>query len=147
MDMWDPYIRATIDALGSNKIVIDCFYVMKHMNKAVNDVRKQEVKELHTQGDHCLKGNKYMWLYGEENISEHKRIDFEVVKNKILKASKVWAAKEMLRKSWNSTNLKSAIRYFLKWFEWVLESGLKPLKRSAKNNFKPHRPNLDIFQT
>jgi transposase len=131
MDMWDPYIKATTEALGNNKIVIDRFHVMKHMNKAVDDVRKQEAKELHIQGDRCLKGSKYMWLYGEENIPEHKRMDFEALKNKTLKVSKAWAIKEMLREFWNSVNIKSAIRYFLKWLEWTRDSGLKPLERSV----------------
>jgi len=30
MDMWGPYIKATADTIGSDKIVIDLFHVMKH---------------------------------------------------------------------------------------------------------------------
>lgn len=46
MDMWHPYIQVTTEALGEDKIVIDRFHVMKHMNKAVDEVRRQESKEL-----------------------------------------------------------------------------------------------------
>ncbi|MFA5250648.1 MAG: ISL3 family transposase [Parachlamydiales bacterium] len=131
MDMWDPYIKATTEALGKDKIVIDRFHVMKHINKAVDEVRKQEVKELYAQNDHTLKGSKYLWLYGEENIPQNRKADFEILKTKMLKVSKAWAIKEMLRELWNSVNLKSALHYILKWFDWAKNCGLKPIKRAA----------------
>lgn len=131
MDMWQPYIQATASALGEDKIVIDRFHVMKHMNKAVDEVRKQESREMNAQGDNSLKRSKYLWLYGEENIPEHRRQDFEFLKAKMLKVSKAWAMKEMLRELWNSVNLKSAIHYFFNWFKWAMDSGLKPLRRAA----------------
>lgn len=131
MDMWDPYIKATTDAIGSEKIIIDHFHVMKHMNKAVDDVREQEVKELYAKNDESLKGSKYLWLYGEENIPENRKADFEALKAKMLKVSKAWAIKEMLRELWKSINLKSALRYILQWFDWAWKSGLKPIKKAA----------------
>ena len=131
MDIWRPYIQATSAALGENKIVIDRFHVMKHMNKAVDDVRKQETKELHAKDDNTLKRTKYLWLYAKENIPEHRTADFEILKAKMLKVSKAWAMKEMLRDLWNSINLTSAIRYWMKWFEWAMDSGLKPLRKAA----------------
>jgi len=131
MDMWQPYIQATTNCLGEDKIVIDRFHVMKHMNKAVDEVRKMENKQLISQGDMTLKGSKFMWLYGAENIPAHQKEDFEELKNKTLKVSTAWASKEMLRELWNSINMQSAIRYFLKWFEWTVDFNLKPLKRAA----------------
>jgi transposase len=131
MDMWHPYIQATTEALGEDKIVIDRFHVMKHMNKAVDEVRRQESKELYLKDDDTLKRTKYLWLYGQENIPEDRVEDFEALKAKTLKVSKAWAMKEMLRDLWNTTNLQTAILYWVKWFEWCLESGLKPLKKAA----------------
>ena len=128
MDMWDPYIKATTEAIGRDKIVIDRFHVMKHMNKAVDDVRKQEAKELHAQNDNTLKGSKYLWLYGEENIPVSKKADFDILKAKMLKVSKAWAIKEMLRELWSSANLKSAIQYIMKWFDWASKCGLIPIR-------------------
>ncbi len=37
----------------------------------------------------------------------------------------------MLRKLRNSINMQSALRYFLKWFEWTKEFNLKPLGKAA----------------
>ena len=44
MDMWEPYVQATLEAvpLAHDKIVFDRFHIMQHMTEAVDDVRKQE---------------------------------------------------------------------------------------------------------
>ena len=65
MDMWNPYVRATLDCvpLAADKIVYDRFHIMNHMNDAVNKVRVQEHRVLTSQGDDALKGTKYWWLY------------------------------------------------------------------------------------
>ncbi|MFN9368666.1 MAG: transposase, partial [Planctomycetia bacterium] len=44
MDMWEPYIQSTLEAvpLASSKIVFDRFHVMQHMTEAVDVVRRRE---------------------------------------------------------------------------------------------------------
>ena len=61
MDMWDPYIAATKSYIpeAEKKIVFDRFHVMKHVLNAVDDVRKQEHRELSKTGNETLKGTKY----------------------------------------------------------------------------------------
>ena len=131
MDMWHPYIQAATEVIGDNKIVIDRFHIMKHMNKAVDDVRKEESKELQAKGDHILKRTKYMWLYGEENLPQGKKVEFEKLKHMMLKVAKAWSVKEMLRELWNCIDVKAAAKYFLNWLNWAINSRLKPIKKAA----------------
>jgi transposase len=44
MDMWGPFVRATRENVpdAERKIVFDRFHIMKHMNEAVDEVRKNE---------------------------------------------------------------------------------------------------------
>jgi len=44
MDMWEPYVQATLEALplAKEKIVYDRFHIMQHMAGAVDKVRKAE---------------------------------------------------------------------------------------------------------
>jgi transposase len=64
MDMWEPYIQATKEAvpLADQKIVFDRFHVMKMMTTAVDKVRRQEHRELKLSGDQTLTKTKYLWL-------------------------------------------------------------------------------------
>src|SRR5665811_2401607 len=66
MYMWEPYVKATMEnvPLAADKIVFDRFHIMKHMNDAVDQVRRQEHRQLSAEGDDLLKGTKHWWLYG-----------------------------------------------------------------------------------
>ncbi len=67
MDMWEPYIQATWARLPeeAEKIVLDRFHIMGHLNNAVDTVRKQEHRALMASGDETLKGSKYLWLFAK----------------------------------------------------------------------------------
>ncbi len=70
MDMWEPYFTATMAHVpdAGAKIVHDRFHVMKHVNEAVDKVRKQEHKALMAQGYETLKG-KYLWLFRPQELA------------------------------------------------------------------------------
>ncbi|OIO01037.1 MAG: hypothetical protein AUJ51_09365, partial [Elusimicrobia bacterium CG1_02_56_21] len=74
MDMWQPYIQATLAKVpgAAGKIVFDRFHVMGYIGKAVDTVRRQEHQELMASGDEMLKGSKHLWLYSWENVPEWK---------------------------------------------------------------------------
>ena len=46
MDMWEPYLSASLSLLPSAAIVHDRFHIAQHMGKAVDEVRRKEHKEL-----------------------------------------------------------------------------------------------------
>jgi transposase len=135
MDMWDPFFAATVlhvpDALS--KIVYDRFHVMKYVNKAVDKVRKAENRELREKGQPSqLAGTKYLWLYGEENVPDKRKEEFERLKNSDLKVAKAWAMKENIRNFWTMPTAEAARGYISKWFDWVKKSKISPMKKAAE---------------
>ena len=62
MDMWPAYIGAVTEALPEAAVVFDRFHIKKHLNEAVDKVRRQEHRKLSAAGDRTLKGSKYWWL-------------------------------------------------------------------------------------
>jgi transposase len=133
MDMWSPYIQATIQCVpeAGSKIVFDRFHIMNHMVKAVDAVRKQEHRQLSAAGDNTLKGTKYFWLFSEENLPDKHRPKFEVLKEMNLKVGKAWAMKESLRELWEYAHTAFARRFFKKWYAWASRSRLEPVKKVA----------------
>ena len=69
IDMWDPFFQATLRHVPepSEKIVFDRFHIMGPVGKAVDTVRKREVRD---GGVPELKISKYLWLYSKENLPE-----------------------------------------------------------------------------
>jgi transposase len=134
MDMWDPYVKATLESvpLAKDKIVFDRFHIMKNMNTAVDTVRKQEHRTLKAQDDDTLKGTKYLWLYAYENIPDRRVDEFESIKEGKLKTARAWAIKEGLRDLWDYCSKGWARRYFKGWYAWAVRSRLQPIKKVAR---------------
>jgi len=62
MDMWPVYINAVKQHLPNAKIVFDRFHIANHLGDAVSDVRKDEHRELLSQGVVTLAKTKFVWL-------------------------------------------------------------------------------------
>lgn len=131
MDMWEPYFTATMAHVpdAGAKIVHDRFHVMKHVNEAVDKVRKQEHKALMAQGDETLKGTKYLWLFRPENLPAKHQPTFDVLKASTLKVAKAWAMRENLQSLWGYMSPGWGRRFFKRWIKWIDRSGLEPMKR------------------
>jgi transposase len=146
MDMWEPYYLATREWIpeAPRKIVFDRFHVMGYVTKAVDQVRKQECRQLVREGRDDLKHTKYLWLWNEENIPEWRREEFAQLKAKDLKVSRAWAMKENLRNLWSYRSEAWARKFFEKWCRWVKRSRIAPMMQAAKT-IQAHLDNVVTF--
>jgi transposase len=143
MDMWEPYVQATLAGLpqAAQKIVFDRFHIMKQMNWALDRVRLAEHRRLSRAGSDLLKGSKHWWLYGQENLPERYRVQFQQVKQMNLQTSRAWAIKETLRELWEYRSPAWARKFFNRWFGWAKRSQLEPIK-SVANMIKSRIDNV-----
>lgn len=143
MDMWDPYIASTHQyvANASAKIVFDRYHIMTNMNKAVDEVRKQEHRQLLASGDVSLKGTKYMWLYAAENLPEQHQEAFAILRRMHLKTGRAYAIKESLRDLWIYRRRGWAERHWQRWYSWATRCRLPAVRRVAKT-LRKHLPNV-----
>jgi len=149
MDMSEAYFQSTLSHVpeAERKIVFDPFHLSCHMNKAVNEVRKSEARELQRRGDDTLKGTRNLWLYGWENLSIPLAERFDELRGLKLKTGRAWSIKEMWRDMWASFNVQEAGDFFQCWYGWAIRSRLEPVIRVARM-FKAHlRKILTHFET
>lgn len=140
IDMSAAYENSARVEVPQACIVNDRFHVSKHLNEAVDIVRRAEAKILAEQDDESLKGTRQLWLYNPENIPESRQPDFEDLKKSDLKVAKAWAMKENFRAFWNCTTIKQAKAFFAKWHRWVSKSELPPMEKVAAT-LKAHLQN------
>jgi transposase len=88
MDMWPAFIQAAERMVPKADIVFDKFHVSKHLNEAVDTVRRQEQKRLLREEVDSLTGTRQLWLYAPRNLSEGQQTRFEKVKQSDLKTAK-----------------------------------------------------------
>jgi transposase len=134
MDMWKPY-RASCRkwiAGADEKTVLDRFHLERHLNEAVNDVRKQEARELKEEGIDLLDKTKWDWLYRPENLPPARVERFLDRRQYDLKTGRAHAIKENLRRMWDYVFPEGARRFFKDWYFWATHSRLSPMIKVAK---------------
>ncbi len=77
MDMSKPYIAAVAEGAPQAFIVYDRFHIMKYVNEAVDQVRRDEQKVADQAGQELLKNKRYVLLYREKNLTEKQQVSLQ----------------------------------------------------------------------
>jgi transposase len=141
VDMWPAYAASVQTHAPQAEVVHDRFHISKHLNEAVDQVRRQEHKTLKKEGDDRLTGSKQLWLFNPENLSEEQALKFKLLKDQELKTARAWAIKEQFRWFWEYRYAGAAEKFFVDWYNWAVRSRLPPIVKVAKM-LKRHLPNL-----
>ena len=141
MDMSSAYENSTRLHAPQAEIVHDRFHIAKHLNEAVDQVRRQEHKALKQSGDETLTGTRQLWLYNPEHISDEQWAEFEALKDQHLKTARAWAIREQFRGFWEYRYAGAAKRFFGLWHRWASRCRLKPVQRVAAM-LKQRLPNI-----
>ena len=62
MDMWEAFMNVATEVLPDADMVHDRFHMARYLNKAVDDTRRDENRELYKHADKTLNKTKYLWL-------------------------------------------------------------------------------------
>jgi len=109
-DMWDSYIYAAKQYFSKAKHCHDHFHIVGYLNKAVDKVRRREVKT-----HEALRETKYIFLKDHANLTEKQRLKFESIKGSNYEVSKAWQIKENFRDIQFKQTPDEAFRIFMRW--------------------------------
>lgn len=109
-DMWDAYIYGAETYFPKAKHCHDNFHLVGYLNKAVDKVRRREVKHFDE-----LKKTKYLWLKDKLNFTERQRLQFESICQSNYAVSGVWQIKENFRDIQFRQNRAEAISMYAYW--------------------------------
>lgn len=126
MDMWKPYMKAVEEVIPNANIIHDKFHTAKYLNKAVDDVRKEEVKK-----QEVLKNSKYVFLKNKEDWTDKEILKFEDVNQINLVTSQAWQIKENFKGIYNQGSKQRCLIYFKDWYKDNLETGIKQMIKVA----------------
>jgi transposase len=133
MDMSKSFISGHQLYFSHAELYFDRFHIKKALNKAVDEVRKQEVTT------NCiLKNTKYIFLKNETNLTEKQAATLSgFLKNSTLDTVKAYEAKLQFDLLWSIPN-RAKGPMLEKWIEQALILALKPIDKFIKmiNNHK-----------
>jgi transposase len=132
MDMWKPFRNATHKAAPQAAILFDKFHVIRHLNEALDKVRRSEYARLTGTSRSFIKGQKYTLLSHRENLS----LDGRRALKQLLQANKrlhtAYLLKESFDQLWQYTREPWARRFFENWRASLKWQRLKPYEKFAK---------------
>jgi len=126
MDMWKPFMTAVEEVIPQADIAHDKFHTSKYLNKAVDEVRKAEVKK-----QDILKHTKYLFLKNKEDWTESQAAKFEEINQINLVTSQAWQIKENFKGIYNQGRKQLCLKFFEQWYINTFDSGIVPMIKVA----------------
>jgi transposase len=128
-DMSPAFIKGVKEYLPKAQITFDKFHILKIINEAVNNVRKQEVNT-----NKLLIGTKYIWLKNYKNLTVKQKetlasLTMSKMKSKTMRAYNI---RQSFQDIYQATSQEEFVTYLNKWYFWATHSKLEPMIKAAK---------------
>ncbi len=126
-DMSPAFIKGVEENLPNASITFDKFHVLKGLNEAVDEVRRQEQKD-HPE----LKNSRYIFLKNPENLTDKQanRLEDIKLKNLNLKTIRAYQIRLNFQELWLQPP-DQAEAFLKKWYFWATHSRIEPVKEAA----------------
>ena len=127
-------------------LVFDTFHVIRHLMDAVDQVRKQEARNLKAHNPDLLKRTRYLWLKNPWNLTDHQRLRLRDLEKLNLKINRAYLLKEAFRQFWAYTYPAWAKKYLDQWCWWATHLRSQPLRDFAWMIRRHHDDILNFFK-
>ena len=132
MDMWKAFHSSTRKQASQVAILFDKFHVIRHLNEALDKVRKSEYARLSGKDRRFIKGQKYTLLSRRENLDTEGRFALRT----LLKANKrlniAYLLKESFCQLWEYKKEGWARKFFDNWRSSLKWQRLRPYEEFAE---------------
>ncbi len=126
-DMSPAFIKGVEEQFPEAELTFDKFHIMKIVNEAVDQVRREEQKQ-HPE----LARSRYVWLKNPQNLTrkQSEKLNSLTVKKLNLKTSRAYHIKLNFQEIFNQP-MEVAESLLKKWFFWATHSRLQPIINAA----------------
>jgi transposase len=129
-DMWQPYVKLIAEKAKNAINILDRFHIMSRMNKAIDEIRASEAKQLVRDGyEPVLKHSRWCLLKRPENLTLRQTVKLSELLRYNLRAVRAYLLREEFQRFWEYQSSFWAGRFFDEWSTRVMRSRLGPLKR------------------
>lgn len=139
VDMWEPYLLSLREHLPRAAIVFDKFHVMKHVNAAIDETRRQEFFRQKGPLRAVMRGKRWLLLTRWHNLSAPKRTQLKEALALNRRLFKAYYLKEQLERLWTYRYEGAALRFFIDWLlslRWQRLPAFKKLARTLYDHLE-----------
>jgi len=132
-DMWKPYLMVIAKKAGSALHVLDRFHIVQHLNKAIDEVRAQEARQMKADGlEPLLKHSRWCLLKRPENRTGKQEVKLADLLRYNLRTVRAFLLKEDFDLFWTYTSPHWAGQFMDAWCRQTMRSRIEPMKKVAR---------------
>ncbi|HUG67391.1 MAG TPA: ISL3 family transposase [Pirellulaceae bacterium] len=138
-DMWRAYLTVIAKKAAQAIHVLDRFHIMQKMNKAIDEVRASETRQMKAAGyEPVLKHSRWCLLKRPENLTEKQTVKLSELLQYNLKSVRAHLLREDFQRFWEYVSPGWAEKFLDQWCTRTMRSKLEPMKRVART-LRNHR--------
>lgn len=143
-DMSRAYTEAIKHHCPNVTLVIDRFHVVKALNEAVDEVRKQEWRALDPEGRRAMRGLRWLLGMHSRNRTQGDTRFLNGLRNSNRRIHRAWVLKDEFEHFWNYRYRGSAEKFLKRWVTAALRSRI-PSLRQFVGTLRNHWENILAF--
>jgi transposase len=145
-DMWKAFLNVVRDRCSTAVHVLDRFHVMQLLSKAIDKVRREEVRRLRAAGRPAfLSKARWVLLKRRENRTSDERGRLRQLLTLNLRSVRACLLTEAFQRFWKYRSRLWAERFLTRWTTMAMRSQLAPFKTFARTLRKHKRDLLNWF--
>jgi transposase len=133
-DMWQPYLKVIAKKASQALHILDRFHIVAKLNKAIDEVRAGEAKELAAKGyEPMLKHSRWCFLKRVANLTRKQSARLAELMCYSLKTMRAYLLKESFQALWEYKSYHWAGVFLDAWLKRAMRSRLEPIKKVARS--------------
>lgn len=128
MDMSKAYVKGVTQCCRNAQIVFDKFHIIANVNKALDKVRRAEIRRAQKGVWQQLYKSQWLWRKNPENLTEKEQQRLDSLDQESLLTAKAYQMKLELQKIYQMTDPRLATRRLKVWCWWVKRTARKHCK-------------------
>ena len=132
MDMWAPYANLVREYATYAQILFDRFHIVKHLNEAVEEVRRSEMRRLSLKERVAFKRSRWLLLKNPWNLNPDQKERLSTLVRWNAPIVRAYYLKESFQLFWDYKQCKRAETHLQKWMTSAMRSRLDPFKRFVR---------------
>lgn len=139
-DMWAPYLKVIKKKAPQAIHILDRFHIVAKLNKAIDEVRASERRQMKADGyEEVLKNSRWCLLKHSENLTEKQEVKLQDLLKYNLKSVRAYLLKEDFQGFWEYVSPTWAGKFLDRWCTRAMRSKMDPMKKIAKM-MRKHKP-------
>lgn len=146
-DMSQAYIDTIETWLKKTTLIVDRFHMVKALNEAMDEVRKEEWRRLSKSQRAAIKGIRWLLFRHSSNRSKGQSRVINQLRHGNNRIYRAWLLKDEFEHFWEYSYTGSAENFLKKWSIRALKSRLEPLRKFVHTLRKHQKYILPYIET